>query len=144
MRTFAARLAAALLTSSALACGAGDGVGPDAGPLPAAALGGKWKNENSATLGITRLEISVRPAGILVEEWGACHPIECSWGQERADSRRWDGERSLTIVWNQGFAVEIQTLTDLDAHRLRLTTFTHFLDGSGRADRELTEFFRKE
>lgn len=139
MKVSATVLATGILVSPVLGCS------DESGPAPElATLEGTWANENATTRGITQVTIRVRGEVVLIEVWGSCHPVDCYWGTEVADTQNWRENRALRVVWDQGFAINTQTLTLVSDARLRVSTFTHFLDDSGRADFELTEFFRKQ
>jgi hypothetical protein len=74
--------------------------------------------------------------------WGKCHPTDCDWGIETTDiSDASDG--TLNLVWDPGFAIRTQDLILLLDGRLKVITFTHFTDNSGRLDYESTGYFIK-
>ena len=135
----AALIAAGILGSMVLGCSEGSG------PAPLlATLEGTWVNENDTTRGITRIKFRVREDVVLIEAWGRCNPVDCYWGTEAADTRNWNARSEMRVVWDHGFAIQTQAISLLADARLRVSTFTHFQDDSGRADRDLTEFFRKQ
>lgn len=115
----------------------------DAG-APLDDLSGTWINEEPATRSIRQLRLRAREGVVLVEVWGACSPYDCYWGTELADTREWEANRRLRVVWNQGFVVTTQVLSPVDENRIRLNTMTHFVDGSGRSDLDTTEYFRRQ
>jgi hypothetical protein len=124
------------------------GCDPSTSPIAVAAtlqdLDGQWHNENAATRSVTRVKFRVRTDAILFEAWGACTPVECYRGTEVADRQHWDEARELRVRWDHGFAIDTQVITLLEGGQLRVFTATHFTDNSGRQDRQMTEFFRKQ
>ena len=104
---------------------------------------GFWVNEDTDTPGITKVDIDKVGDTILVHIWGKCEPTDCDWGIETTDiSDASDG--TLNIVWDQGFAIKTQELILLSDGRLKVKTFCHFTDNSGRPDYESIEYFIKE
>ena len=104
---------------------------------------GFWVNEDTDTQSITKVDIDKVGDIILVHIWGKCHPTDCDWGIETTDiSDASDG--TLNLVWDQGFAIKTQELILLSDGRLKVKTFCHFTDNSGRLDYESIEYFIKE
>ena len=104
---------------------------------------GFWVNEDTDTPSITKVDIDKVGDIILVHIWGKCQPTDCDWGIETTDiSDASDG--TLNLVWDQGFAIKTQELILLSDGRLKVKTFCHFTDNSGRLDYESTEYFIKE
>ncbi len=100
------------------------------------ALSGKWKNDNSQTRGITRLEVRQNGALVQVHAWGACSPQDCDWGTERGAII---GD-SASVAWDQGFVLRKMTLTP-DARRLRMVLDSVYRDN--RAPQHGLEYFVK-
>ena len=100
---------------------------------------GSWVNEDGETCGITRVVIRKRGAMLLVRMWGACHPRDCYWGEQGLIGYAEDG--TLPVEWNPGFKVETQKLSVLSDGRLKAVGNTHFIDDSGRPDRDYTCHF---
>ena len=104
---------------------------------------GFWVNEDTDTPGITKVDIDKVGDIILVHMWGKCEPTDCDWGIETTDiSDAADG--ILNLTWDHSFAIRTQDLILLSDGRLKVITFTHFTDNSGRLDYESTEYFIKE
>jgi len=85
---------------------------------------GFWVNEDTDTQSITKIDIQKVGDIICVHIWGKCHPTDCDWGIETTD-----------------ISEELILLSD---GRLKVITFCHFTDNSGRLDYESTEYFIKE
>ena len=69
---------------------------------------------------------------------GKMYPTDCDWGIETtATSDAVDG--ILNITWDHGFAIETQDLILLSDGRLKVVTFSDYLDD--RPDKILTEYF---
>lgn len=104
---------------------------------------GFWVNKNTSKPSITKVDIDKVGNIMLVRIWGKCHPTDCDWGIETTDiSDASDG--TLNLVWDQGFAIKTQELILLSDERLKVKTFCHFTDNSGRTDYKSTEYFIKE
>lgn len=104
---------------------------------------GFWVNEDTDTPSITKIDIQKIGDSIYVHMWGKCYPTDCDWGAETTDiSDAVDG--ILNITWDHGFAIRTQDLILLSDGRLKVITFTHFTDNSGRPDYESTGYFIKE
>jgi hypothetical protein len=108
---------------------------------PQGLLDGDWKNINPKTRGITEIVID----GKKIHPFGACHPTVCDWGKIKAkafasgvDSN--DINRLVAHKYNGFDSVEI-TISLLPDGTLRVDTFTHFTDASGRADYSEVNYF---
>jgi hypothetical protein len=102
-----------------------------------AQLDGTWVNQDPKTPGITRFQIERRGSQVFVHAWGACHPSECDWGEQRALI----DENSAILLWDQGFVfrkmeIRLNKKTDLTADYLSVYT-----DDSGRKKHETVEMF---
>jgi hypothetical protein len=108
---------------------------------------GTWQNDNAATREQTRAVIGVNGANFEVWGYGACGGGECDWasriGGPRTTPRSDADDGQLSIVWEFGYSRRAETLTLLPDGRLRITSFTQYLDGSGRPDRSSSEEFHK-
>jgi Divergent InlB B-repeat domain/PASTA domain len=118
-----------------------------AGASHVAPFVGTWQNDNAATRQQKRAVIGVNGANLEVWGYGACGGGECDWassvGGPRTTPQADAAEGQLSIVWEFGFARLTQTLTLLPDERLHITSFTQFLDGSGRRDYWSNEDFHK-
>jgi hypothetical protein len=92
-------------------------------PSPGEAYWGIWVNEDPDTGGITRVVI----APWAVHMWGSCTPTDCDWGEAPYSIH----EDELHVVWDQGFALEIQILALLPNGTLRVETTSTFTEGTG-------------
>lgn len=113
---------------------------PQAG---ASDLNGDWQNVDPNTRGIVEIVIK----GTKVHPFGACHPTACDQGVVKAKSFASSVDssdiRRLVAKEHTGFSqVEITLLLEPDG-RLRADRFTHFTDGSGRADYSAVDYFKR-
>jgi thiol-disulfide isomerase/thioredoxin len=46
-----------------------------------------WLNQNRETRSMTQVIIRQEQSRILVHAWGACHPVDCDWGEVEAEPR---------------------------------------------------------
>jgi hypothetical protein len=100
---------------------------------------GEWTNKDFKTRGITRAHIRLDGSRVIVHMWGRCHPKECDSGEATASAKG----QTLSLTWNQGFAVMTQELTLLADGSLQLTAHRHFTDKSGRKDYDSKDTFAK-
>jgi hypothetical protein len=108
---------------------------------------GDWFNFNP-TGGITHIELREAAGKPTVRIWGKCHPTDCDWGVADATPFRssvapGSGVTSLEATFKPGFAEKKVTFHLIEKNVLSATVMTHFTDGSGRADNEMTEKFRR-
>ncbi len=101
---------------------------------------GTWINRDSNTRGITKVEIRVNDSKADVRVWGKCHPADCDWGWENANSFT-DGH--LSAMYRNNFSVRNLKLTLSSRTTLVVKVHTHFTDNSGRPDRDNTYTFRR-
>ena len=106
-------------------------------------LDGDWQNVDPNTRGIVEIVI----AGRKVHPFGACHPSACDQGVIKAkgfaSSVDSSDIRRLVAKERTGFSqVEITLSLEPDG-RLRADRFTHFTDGSGRADYSAVDYFKR-
>ncbi len=103
-------------------------------PAVANNMDGTWINIDPSTRGIVRIQIS----GNKVHSYGACHPDLCDWGVLKAKSfaANVDSSSPAALLAKQTTSFSRSELTlSLDPRgKLRVEVFTHFTDGSGRAD----------
>ncbi len=103
---------------------------------------GNWINEDLESPNITRIEILLNGNQFDVHEWGSCTPVDCDWGTEStmtADAL----DDVLSLFWDQDFVERTQSIELVTAGRLKVTTASHFVDGSGRPDYTSIEYFIK-
>jgi hypothetical protein len=108
-------------------------------------LEGDWRNVNLRTGSVIRVEIHGRS----VHPYGACEPEACDWGVLMAKSYAEKAylvsmaPTSLMAEKKTSFS-EVRLILSPEAEgRLRVQTFTHFTDNSGRKDYSTTELFQK-
>lgn len=125
-------VAAALIAILLPVCGAP--VAQAQTPVVTDNLNGNWANADPNTIGFTRVVIY----GTTVHPYAACHPSACDWGV--AEGKIYDASvRSAAPVAmvanfvNNFDEVVITLLLEPDG-RLRVDSYTHFTDGSRRAD----------
>jgi len=103
---------------------------------------GNWINEDENTRGITKAVIRTESDSIFVHMWGKCHPTDCDWGEESTTNSD-ANDNQLSLEWNQGFVIRTQKVTYLESDRLRVEQHSHYIDNSGRPDRDDTYYFIK-
>lgn len=103
---------------------------------------GNWLNEDPQTPGITRIEIQLDALEISVREWGSCTPDDCDWGIKYSHAQEaYDG--IIDVFWDPGFVERTQALELVGPNRLMATTFSHYIDGSGRPDSTMVYYFNR-
>lgn len=106
-----------------------------------AALGdfnGDWQNADRNTRGITKIQIAVRGANVMVQAWGACTPQDCNWGAAQGApysssvnedvSRR---PKAITVIFSPAQAQTILVITQAGRDKIRVDAYTQF-KSSGR------------
>jgi len=114
---------------------------PQAELLKATDFVGKWCNKDFDTGGITRVHIRWVDNNLRIHMWGRCHPTECDWGEESATIQE-DG-KLLNVQWNKSFVVCTQKLQLQPDGTLEVSTHSHYIDNSGREDRNRTDLFEE-
>ncbi len=104
---------------------------------------GRWVNENTATDGITRVEIRQRLNNLFVHTWGACHPTDCDHGEQKVNVADSD-DGVLSIKRTLSFASVESEFSVLPDGRLRVVSHTHFTDRSNRPDFDSSDYFKKQ
>ena len=112
-------------------------------PVVTSDMNGTWVNVDAKTRGLVRIEIN----GNRVHPYGACHPDPCDWGTLKAKSfaQTVDSGAAVALLAKQSTSfshVEITLSLERDG-RLRAEVFTHFTDGSGRADYRTVNYFTR-
>jgi hypothetical protein len=126
-----------LLLISASACG-----GNGSAPSPATSVYGSWTNANSGTQSITRATITAQSTILVAHLWASCIP-ECDWGTSSV-SLSSVVNNTFSLVWNQDFVIRTQEIGLQSDGRLKILTHSHYVDNSGRADNDFTDFFVKQ
>ena len=110
---------------------------------------GAWKNVDKNTSGITRATFRVDADVLVAHMWTRCGPPDCDLGESRvfqssvarggfAFTRRHLASNGVT------FAVSDLKVAPAPNGRLRISQHEHFIDNSGRPDRDWTDEFSKE
>lgn len=104
---------------------------------------GTWFNVDPATRGLVEIVIH----GAKIHPYGACHPDPCDWGVIKTKSFgpnvNSSAPAALLAKQTTSFSkVEMTLSLELDG-RLRAEWFTHFTDGSGRADYRSVNYFAR-
>lgn len=107
----------------------------------APAFVGEWCNTDFRTGGITRVHIQPDANTLKVHMWGRCHPTECDWGEATATIH--NSGQLLSVEWEQSFVVRTQTLQLMPDGTLEVITHSHYIDNSGRPDRDSSEYYEK-
>ena len=124
-----------------MSCGSDDKHTLQPDPGPAERFVGEWI-EDASTGGITKVVIRIEGEDIFVHMWGSCSPTDCDWGEVSTPvSDVADG--FLSIEWTPSFCEMTQILTCPTPNRLKVESHTHYIDDSGRPDRDDTYYFHK-
>lgn len=133
-----------LLGAACLSASLGIRIAPRAAAQGAAAIGaldGTWVNVDPATRGLVRIAIDAKK----IHPYGACHPDACDWGVLKAKSfaASVDSSNATALQAKKvtSFSRAEITLSLESDGRLRAEVFTHFTDGSGRADYRTVNYF---
>ncbi len=111
---------------------------------------GSWSNVDSATGGITSLQIDVSGSSAQVHAWGSCTPTDCDWGaveaQAFASSVSSDivsDANTLVAVFNSGFSEKTLVIKP-SGNKLKVDSYDRFLDSSGRSNYIASYTFQKQ
>jgi hypothetical protein len=104
-------------------------------------LNGSWVNVDPNTRGLVRIVIDDRK----IHPFGACHPDPCDWGNLKGNilAAGVDASNATALMAKKSTnfdKVELTVSLESDG-RLRAEVFTHFTDGSGRADYRTVNYF---
>lgn len=112
---------------------------------------GSFRNVNSSTSGITKIEINRSGANVRVRVWGQCSPSDCDWGVENgfaygdnASSNLINSAQMVSVIYRKSFAETILTIRPAGGNRLQVENFTRFTDTSGRTAYTNRETFMRE
>ncbi len=100
---------------------------------------GDWCNKDFNSRGNTRIRIYLDGEKLMVHMWGRCHPTECDWGETTATIVPED-KKSISVTWNQGFAVSTQKLTLQEDGGLKLSGTRTYKDTKRPAMKEGGDF----
>jgi hypothetical protein len=100
---------------------------------------GNWKNVDTNTQGITRIELTKSGGKIFVHAWGKCHPEDCDWGAVEAfayaqsvSESMINNTRVVTAVYSTNFSQTVLVVRLMSGNRLQVEVFTRFTDNSNR------------
>ena len=108
-------------------------------PHPIFTLNGTWYGR-ADTHGITKLKIYKVGSQVKVDAWGKCHPNDCNWGVRNAHVIN---PNKIEVFWDQGFVRRRMIIKKVGLNRIKVRTRSHYVDGSGRADKITVEFMHK-
>lgn len=138
------RLALIATTSAAIilpVCGAP--AAPAQAPAVIGSMNGTWVNVDPKTRGLVRIEIRDKK----IHPYGACHPDPCDWGVLKAKvfAASVDSDSAVALLAKQSTSSQRSEITlSLERNgKLRAEIFTHFTDGSGRADYRSIDYFTR-
>jgi hypothetical protein len=126
---------------------------------------GNWVNMDAATRGITRIKVDFScndvvlcgvdangnrtcpppPPPFQVQLWGKCSPSDCDWARVAGNYYSTSDGTWIYSYYDHGFArrwVYVKR-SALYPGKLFLWMYTHFTDGSGRADYILRNWFNR-
>jgi hypothetical protein len=106
-------------------------------------LDGDWRSVDPNTSSFAEIVIE----GKNIHPYGACHPTACDWGVFPAKSFGANVRSSYPVALlaekNNGFSQVWIAVRLGDDEKLRVETFTHFTDGSRRADYSTVDYFER-
>jgi hypothetical protein len=112
---------------------------------------GSFRNVNSSTSGITKIEITGNGANVRVQVWGQCSPSDCDWGIEdgfaygdNVSSNLISSARAISVIYRKGFAETLLLIRQAAGIRLQVEEYTRFTDNSGRAAYSSRETFLRD
>lgn len=108
----------------------------------------EWVNINPQTDNIKRISIQTKDGGAYINMFGACSPTDCNFREYSPApgvNYNYDSETGiLHVEWVFDFQTMLQELTITSEEQLRVKTFNHFTDNSGRADFEMVDYFTRQ
>jgi len=108
----------------------------------------EWVNINPQTDNIKRISIQAKDGGTYLNMFGACSPTDCNFREylpAPGVNYNYDSETGiLHVEWVFDFQTMLQELTITSEEQLRVKTFNHFTDNSGRADFEMVDYFTRQ
>jgi hypothetical protein len=112
-------------------------------PAVIGSMNGTWVNVDPKTRGLVRIEIRDKK----IHPYGACHPDPCDWGVLKAKvfAASVDSDSAAALLAKRSTISQRSEITlSLERNgRLRAEIFTHFTDGSGRADYRSIDYFTR-
>lgn len=111
---------------------------------------GNWGNTDSATGGITRLQINTG-ASIRVHAWGSCSPNDCDMGMAdgfaygpSAGSNLNASAQAISATFRTNFSEVLFIIRPARGDRLQAEVYTRFTDSSGRSAYTDTYYFARQ
>ncbi len=110
---------------------------------------GTWRNVDSDTRNLTRLEIRRNGGRVFVHVYGACSPTDCDNGEHRAIvfapsvSSRPQRDASALFVQYNAAPGRYRLVLRTRGNRLSYQLFAQFTDGSNRTNYEVSGSMRK-
>ena len=105
-------------------------------------------NINSQTDNIKRISIQSKDGNAYINMFGACSPTDCNFREYSPApgvNYNYDSETGiLHVEWVFDFQTMTQELTITPEGQLRVKTFNHFTDNSGRVDFEMVDYFTRQ
>lgn len=106
---------------------------------------GNWSNIDSATSGTTRIVITQRDANNLkIDGYGKCHPTDCDWTNSVGGVSPIAPFTPPVLQATYTFSFKVTKIViERSGELLKITTFDHYTDTSGRADRTDTFMMKR-
>jgi hypothetical protein len=111
-----------------------------------AALVGTWSACDRATRSLVRVVIAASGPSITVQAFGACTPTPCDWGAVPGLAYAANVSATVAVAFSARYEFDFKEVIVtgvLDSGSLRVETFNHFTDGSGRSDYYTRGYFCK-
>jgi len=107
-------------------------------------LDGDWRSVDPNTSNFAEIVIE----GKNIHPYAGCNPTACDWGVIPAKSFGASVRSSYPVALlaevNNGFSLVWITIRLGNDEKLRVETFTHFTDGSRRADYSIVSYFDRK
>lgn len=112
---------------------------------------GDWANTDSATGGVTRLQINTGDGSpVKVHAWGQCHPSDCDMGTTagfaygpNVSSNLDASAQAISAIFKTSFSEAIFIIRPARGSRLQLDVYDRFTDSSGRTAYTTTATFAR-
>ncbi|MEO1514348.1 MAG: hypothetical protein AAFV95_05025 [Bacteroidota bacterium] len=118
--------------------------------MPLHKFKGNFKNENSNTRGITKIQLMVAGSSIQARTFGSCSPSDCDWGKVKGTPMANSVSQKVTanteavqFIYKQGHATTYLIVTPINSNRIAVRSLTRFKDGSNRSDYTAINYFRR-
>ncbi len=104
---------------------------------------GDWENLDTATFGITRVEIGIFKSSFTVQAWGACTPKDCDWGTTSTLIPAGSIE-SFVVSYTESYGTRVLTIRLLSEALLQVHLLTDYTPADGRKDTEADYYFHRK